>query len=88
MKVLIFYRPESEQSRSVDEFVHEFTHRHPGSELTLVDVDSVAGAQQAEVYDVMQYPTVVAVGNDGATLQRWDSGMMPLINEVAYYTNQ
>jgi methyl coenzyme M reductase alpha subunit len=88
MKVLIFYRPESEQSRSVDEFVHEFSHRYPGAELSLVDVDSVNGMSQAAVYDVMRHPTVIAVGSDGATLQRWDNGMMPLINEVAYYTNQ
>ena len=88
MKVLIFYRPDSEQSRSVDEFTHEFNHRHPGSELTLVDVDSVSGAQQAVVYEIMKHPTVLALGDDGAVLQRWDSGLMPLINEVAYYTNQ
>lgn len=88
MKVLIFYRPKSEQSRAVDEFVHEFNHRHPGAELTLVDVDSVNGTTQAAVYDVMSYPTILAVGEDGTTLQRWDNGLMPLINEVAYYTNQ
>lgn len=88
MKVLIFYRPESEQSRAVDEFVHEFNHRHPGAELTLVDVDSVNGSRQAAVYDVMRHPTVIATGDDGSALQRWDNGLMPLINEVAYYTSQ
>ncbi|CAN5384892.1 hypothetical protein BH10PAT3_BH10PAT3_8500 [soil metagenome] len=88
MKVLIFYRPDSEQARLVEEFVHEFKRRYPEHELTLIDVDSVSGSQQAEVYDVVQYPTVIARSEDGVTFQRWDSGMMPLMNEVAYFANQ
>lgn len=88
MKVLIFYRQDSEQGRVVDEFVHEFKRRYPEHELTLTDVDSVKGSQDADIYDVVQYPTVIATSNDGGTLQRWDPGQMPLMNEVAYFANQ
>lgn len=86
MKVLIFYRRNSETGRQVDEFVHDFAKRYPESELTLLDVDSVQGSQQADVYDVVDYPTVIAITNDGGTLQRWATGQLPLMNEVAYYT--
>ena len=88
MKVLIFYQPVSEHARTVEEFMHEFNRRYPESELTLVDVDSIKGSQQAEVYDIIQYPTVMATTDAGATLQRWDGGVMPLMNEVAYFANQ
>lgn len=88
MKVLIFYRQDSEQRRAVDEFIHEFNRRYPDRELTLIDVDSVQGSQQADVYDVVQYPTAIATNDDGGTLQRWDPGQMPLMNEVAYFANQ
>lgn len=88
MKVLILYRQDSETHRAVDEFVHEFQRRHPEHELTLMDADSIEGSQKAEVYDVVQYPTVLAISNDGSTLQRWDNGMMPLMSELAYYANQ
>lgn len=86
--MLIFYRVDSEQRRDVDEFVHEFKRRYPELELTLTDVDSPRGSQEAEIYDIVQYPTVIAISNDGATLQRWDAGLMPLLNEVAYFANQ
>jgi len=86
--VLIFYRVDSEQRRAVDEFVHEFKRRYPDLELTLTDVDSPHGSQDADIYDIVQYPTVLATSNDGATLQRWDAGTLPLLNEVAYYANQ
>jgi methyl coenzyme M reductase alpha subunit len=88
MKVLIFYRVDSEEHRLVDEFIHEFKRRYPELELTLTDVDSIAGSRDADVYDVVQYPTVIAVSNSGATLQRWAAGQMPLMNEVAYFANQ
>ena len=87
MKVLIFYRPASEHARAVDEFVHEFQRRYSDHELTLIDIDSVAGSQQAEIYDIVQYPCVIATTDSGASLQRWDSGLMPLLNEVAYFAN-
>jgi len=88
MKVLIFYRQDSEEHRLVDEFIHEFHRLYPDLELTLTDVDTSHGSQDAEIYDIVQYPTVIAASNDGATLQRWDAGQMPLMNEVAYFANQ
>ena len=88
MKVLIFYKPVSEEARLVEEFIHDFGKEYPDLTLTVVNPDSVGGSTQAEIYDVMRYPTVLALSNDGSTLQRWDSGLMPLMNEVAYYANQ
>lgn len=86
--MLIFYRKDAETHRLVDEFIHEFSKQYPDAELTLLDVDTLEGSQQAEIYDIVQYPTVIATSNDGATLQRWDTGLMPLMNEVSYYANQ
>lgn len=88
MKVLIFYRPNSEHARKVEEFMHDFGRLYPDAPITTLDVDSVNGIQQAEIYDVVQYPTLLALSNDGTTLQRWDSGLMPLMNELAYYIHQ
>ena len=88
MQVKIFYKPNSEQARRVDEFVRDFGKQYPDLKLNLVNPDDVQGSHEAELYDVMQYPTILALSNDGATLQRWDSGMMPLMSEVAYYANQ
>jgi len=88
MKVLIFYRQNDETHRAVDEFVRDFSKQYPDAPLTLIEADSVEGSEQAQIYDIMQYPTVIAAADDGSTLQRWDSGIMPLMNEVSYYANQ
>lgn len=68
--------------------MHEFTHRYPHSDPQLIDADSVDGVDKCRVYDVMTFPTVLAVDNDGVQLQRWDGGMMPLMNEVSFFANQ
>jgi methyl coenzyme M reductase alpha subunit len=88
MKVLIFYKRDSEHGRLIDEFVHDFNKQYPESELTILDADSIDGSHQAEIYDVVQYPTVIATTDEGGTLQRWDTGQLPLMSEVAYYANQ
>ncbi len=88
MKVLVFYRKGQETERLVEDFMRDYARLYPDSEITLVDVDTVEGSQQVELYDVVRYPTVIAARDDGGSLQRWDSGLMPLMNEVAYYANQ
>jgi hypothetical protein len=87
MKVTIFYRPESEHAREVEEFIHEFKRRYPDANPLVLNVDSVEGSEKARIYDIMQYPSVIAASDDGSELQRWDKGIMPLMSEVAYYAN-
>ena len=85
MKVVILYRPNSEHRRQVEEFVHDFEQGHANRRVNLVDVDTKEGAVQAELYDIVQYPTVLALSDDAQLLKGWQ-GKFPLIDELAYYT--
>ena len=84
MKLVVFYRPNSEHSRQVEEFVHDFVRAEPDRKVDLVDVDSPYGVAQCELYDIIQYPSIVAKGEDGVLLRSW-SGELPLMNELSYY---
>ncbi len=84
MKALILYRPNSEHARAVDEWLREFKTRSTGV-IELIDVDSKEGAVTAELYDILQYPAVLAVSEDGQMLQRWPGEPLPLINDVVGY---
>ena len=86
MKVLILYQPKSEHARSVESFVRDFNLRHEGSRLELVDVDGRDGIATALLYDVMSYPTILALRDDGTVLHSLEGEMLPLMDEVAYYT--
>lgn len=87
MKVVVLYQTNSERERSVLEFEREY-NRRTNRTLSLVDVNTRDGAALASLYDIMQYPCVLALANDGQVLQMWDGEHLPLINEVTYYDQQ
>lgn len=86
MKVVVLYRPNSEHARSVEEFVTELERRKHGAKVELVSVDTRDGSATASLYDVIQYPAILALQNDGQLLKDWQGSTMPLLNDVSYYT--
>jgi hypothetical protein len=85
MKIVILYRPESEHSRTVEEFVANFKRRYPNKEVELTDVDSVGGVNLATLYDITSYPAILAVSDDGLMLNGWMGSTLPLMDEVVSY---
>ena len=87
MRVSVIYRSNSEHERQVIEFEREFEQR-TGRSLELLDVNTRDGSATASLYDIMAYPMVIAISNEGSILQSWQaSNGMPPINEVSYYAN-
>lgn len=70
----------------VEEFANEFSRRYENRKLELVSVDTRDGSATATLYDVMKWPAVLALADDGQVLHEWQGESMPLINEVSYYT--
>ncbi|MDB5163419.1 MAG: hypothetical protein JWS12_36 [Candidatus Saccharibacteria bacterium] len=85
MKVLILYRPLSEQRRPVEEFIHEFERQHPDRKLKTMDIDSRDGMAMATLYDIVRYPAVLATSDEGELLNSWEGDQLPLMNEVLAY---
>jgi hypothetical protein len=86
MKVLILYRPNSEEARSVETFIHDFqTHHEPGR-LEVMDVNTRDGYATATLYDIMQYPAILVLRDDGSILKSWEGESLPMMDELAYYT--
>lgn len=85
MKVVVLYKPESEYARQVEEFIHDFEHQ-TDKKLEVISLDSREGADFAALYDIVQYPALVAVADNGSMLKRWQGPVLPLVNEIAYYT--
>jgi hypothetical protein len=87
MKILILYRPESEHARTVEEFIHDFQRRHNTHHLEVLNIDSRDGIATATLYDVMQYPAILVLQNDGAVQKAWEGDSLPLMDEVAAYAS-
>jgi hypothetical protein len=87
MKVLVLYRPNSEQGRLVDEFMRNFQSRYQNNKLEMMDVDSREGSAVASRYDIMSFPAILGLQTDGNLQQCWQGEALPLIDEVAGYVN-
>lgn len=83
--MVILFRPDSEHSRSVNDYVRELYARDPEIEIEAVDVDSESGNQTAELYDIQSYPAIMVVQNDGSVSKLWQDEQLPLIDEVISY---
>lgn len=86
--MLVFYRPNSEYARQVEEFVQDLQRKHDldPRHLQVLDVDSREGSATASLYDVMNHPSILVIGDDGGYVKNWEGVPLPLMQEVAGYT--
>jgi hypothetical protein len=84
MKVVILYRSQTEHESPVLDFERDY-RQQTGRDLSLVDLNTKEGSDLAELYDVVRYPAVLAMTNDGALLQLWQGELLPLIRDVTFY---
>lgn len=87
MKALILYRPNSEFARPVEEYVRDF-ERTRNKTIKLVSLDTQEGSSQAKLYDIVQYPALLVVRDDGQIMKVWQGPQLPLMDEVAGYLEQ
>lgn len=82
--ITILYRPGSEHERQVQEFQSELAHNQVI--VRLINIDSREGSTLARLYDVVDYPAVIAHEDDGHVIDTW-SGKFPLVSEVSYFAH-
>ena len=85
MRVVVLYRPDSEHGRLVEEFIHNYQSNYGSANFDVLNIDSRDGNAAASLYDVMQYPAILALREDGQLLRAWEGDTLPLMNEVAAY---
>jgi hypothetical protein len=85
MKSIVIYKPESEHASTVEEYLRDFLSR-TGRELETIDPDSSEGAEMCRVYDIVEYPSIVALSDDGQLQNSWRGLPLPTISELSYYT--
>lgn len=87
MRVVVVTKEGRDYSRAVNEWLREF-ERRTGRELEVVDPDGREGSEFVRVYGVMEYPTILALGDDGRVMNSWRGEMLPTIDEVSFYARE
>lgn len=84
MKVIVVYRDNTDYARTVTDYLRDF-ERQTGKILEVLDPDTAEGADFCRTYDVVEYPSLVAVSDDSQIQNLWRGIPLPTITEVSYY---
>ncbi len=84
MKVAIIYRLESDHAREVLDYLRDFS-RQTGHVIEEIDPESPDGSHFCRTYDIVEYPTLLALSDDGQLQNMWRGRPLPTISEVSFY---
>lgn len=84
MRVVVVYKQQTDYARRVDEYMEDF-RRQTGHELETLNPDTRDGAGFCRTYDIVEYPTIVALSDDGQLQNQWRGLPLPTMSEVSYY---
>ena len=87
MKIAVIYRPMSEHGRITEDFMRDYQMRYGPTKFEALNVDGKEGGAMASLYDVQQYPAILALRDDGQLLQSWEGDTLPLMDELNAYSN-
>ncbi len=86
MKILILYRPRSEHRLDIEELVRVLKNTYPKLKTEVLDVDQREGSATATLYDVMRYPSILVLRDDGSEVYSWEGeDNIPRLSDVASY---
>lgn len=86
MRTVVVAKENRDYSRMVDTFLNDF-QRQTGKSLEVLDPDSLEGTSFCRTYDIVEYPTIVALDDSGQVQNTWSGINLPTINEVSFYVS-
>ncbi len=84
MKVVVIYKDNTDYSREVTDYLRDF-QRQTGHQLETMDPESPLGVDFCRTYDILQFPSLIAISDEGQLQNIWQGTPLPTISEVSYY---
>lgn len=84
MKVVVISKDNMDYTRTVLDYLRDFKMQ-TGHELEVMDPESPDGVMFCRAYDILEFPTLVAITDEGVLQNQWRGLPLPTISEVSYY---
>lgn len=84
MRTIVVYKEDTDYARDVIDYLRDFK-RQTGHDLEVLNPDEPDGTDFCRSYDIVEYPTIVALSDDGVMQNMWRGLPLPTISEVSYY---
>lgn len=77
-------KEDTDYARTVSDYLRDF-EKQTGHKIETVNPDTPDGASFCRVYDIVEYPTTIALDDDSRMLQLWRGLPLPTMSEISYY---
>jgi hypothetical protein len=84
MRVVVVTKDNTDYERTVMDYLRDFEYQ-TGHELETMDPDTPDGVSFCTAYDIIDYPTIIAISNDSVMQMKWRGLPLPTISELSYY---
>jgi len=84
MRVVVIYKDQTDYARAISDYLRDF-ERQTGHVLEILDPDTSGGMHFCDTYGIVEYPTIIAISDDGVMQNCWRGLPLPTISEVSYY---
>ena len=84
MRTVVIFKDNTEHARPVLDYLRDF-EMQTGKQLETLDPDTQDGASFCRAYDIVEYPSIVALSDDGLLQNLWRGLPLPTISELSYY---
>jgi len=85
MKLLVFYRKNSDHSQIIEEFLINLRDGRGFDDIEEIDIDKPEAQLKLQLRDIVDKPVLMAEAEDGNITKIWQGSMLPTINEVVSY---
>lgn len=87
MRLVIVWHEQTDYAREVREWINEFEREVGKDRIESIDPETRMGSEFAQAYDVVEYPTILALEDNGKVMQMWRGTPLPQIEQVAYWAS-
>lgn len=84
MRVVVVYKQQRDYTRQVEDFLVDFK-RQTGHDLETLDPESLEGISVTSTYDILEFPALLAISDNGQLQNSWKGLPLPTLSEVSYY---
>lgn len=84
MRVVVVTKDATDYARQVSDYLRDFKTQ-TGHDLETIDPESRDGIGFCATYDILQFPTIIALADDGTMQNMWKGLPLPTMSEVSYY---
>jgi len=69
-----------------EDYKRDFENRHKDQKIELLSLDTVEGTELAQLYDIVRYPAILVIAQDGGLQKFWQDRPWPTFDEVSAYS--